>query len=119
MTKGILGQKVGMTQVYSESGQAVPVTVVKAGPCHVLQLRTLDRDGYEAVQLGYRDKKVLDLVRVRPVVPSVVMSPISAASGLNAALLPAFKPPREPTANPSVSFGSFGAPPQDLRSAKC
>jgi len=52
MAKGILGQKVGMTQVYSESGQAVPVTVIKAGPCHVLQLRTLDRDGYEAVQLG-------------------------------------------------------------------
>ncbi|MCH5372675.1 MAG: 50S ribosomal protein L3 [Planctomycetes bacterium] len=57
MVKGILGLKVGMTQIYDESGRAFPVTVVQAGPCHVLQLRTLDRDGYEAVQLGYLDKK--------------------------------------------------------------
>jgi large subunit ribosomal protein L3 len=57
MVKGLLGRKVGMTQVYSDSGEAVPVTVVEAGPCHVLQLRTLERDGYEAVQLGFRDKR--------------------------------------------------------------
>lgn len=57
MTKGILGRKVGMTQVYDESGAVIPVTVVQAGPCHVLQLRTADRDGYEAVQLGFLDKK--------------------------------------------------------------
>ena len=56
MSKGILGRKVGMTQVYDEDGQVVPVTVLEAGPCHVLQLRTTDRDGYEAVQLGYHDK---------------------------------------------------------------
>lgn len=56
MAKGILGRKVGMTQVFTESGDAVPVTVVEAGPCHVLQVRTLERDGYEAVQLGYGDK---------------------------------------------------------------
>ena len=55
MPKGILGRKVGMTQVYDE-GQVVPVTVIQAGPCHVLQLRTSERDGYEAVQLGYLDK---------------------------------------------------------------
>lgn len=53
---GILGRKVGMTQVYNESGQAVPVTVVQAGPCDVLSVRTPERDGYEAVQLGYLDK---------------------------------------------------------------
>ena len=53
---GILGRKVGMTQVYDESGQVVPVTVVEAGPCDVLQIRTPERDGYEAVQLGYLDK---------------------------------------------------------------
>ena len=53
---GILGRKVGMTQVYDESGKVVPVTVVEAGPCDVLQMRTPDRDGYEAVQLGYLDK---------------------------------------------------------------
>lgn len=57
MVKGILGRKVGMTQLYEESGKAVPVTVIEAGPCHVLQLRTAERDGYEAVQLGFLDKK--------------------------------------------------------------
>ena len=53
---GILGRKVGMTQVYNESGQVVPVTVIKAGPCDVLTVRTPERDGYEAVQLGYLDR---------------------------------------------------------------
>ena len=53
---GILGRKVGMTQIYNEAGEVVPVTVVEAGPCDVLQIRTQDRDGYEAVQLGYLDK---------------------------------------------------------------
>jgi large subunit ribosomal protein L3 len=56
MAKGILGRKVGMTQIHDESGVSIPVTVVEAGPCHVLQLRTLDKDGYEAVQLGFLDK---------------------------------------------------------------
>lgn len=56
MTKGILGRKVGMTQVYDESGNAVPVTVIQAGPCHVLQVRTPQVDGYEAIQLGFLDK---------------------------------------------------------------
>jgi large subunit ribosomal protein L3 len=53
---GILGRKVGMTQIFDEAGVAVPVTVVEAGPCDVLQVRTSERDGYEAVQLGYLDK---------------------------------------------------------------
>ena len=53
--KAILGRKVGMTQVYDESGQVVPVTVVQATDCQVLQLRTVDRDGYSAVQLGVGD----------------------------------------------------------------
>ncbi len=57
MVKGLLGRKVGMTQVYDDSGKAIPVTVIEAGPCHVLQLRSQDRDGYEAVQLGFQDKK--------------------------------------------------------------
>ena len=56
MLKGILGRKVGMTQVYDETGNALPVTVVEAGPCHVLQIRTAERDGYAAVQLGFLDK---------------------------------------------------------------
>ena len=53
---GILGRKVGMTQVYDEAGNVVPVTVIEAGPCDVLQIRTVERDGYEAVQLGFADK---------------------------------------------------------------
>ncbi len=65
MVKGLLGRKVGMTQVYSESGEAIPVTVIEAGPCHVLQLRTEDRDGYEAVQLGFVDKKRPQIDRSR------------------------------------------------------
>jgi large subunit ribosomal protein L3 len=56
MPVGLLGQKIGMTQIYDEDGNIIPVTVIKAGPCHVLQLRTSDRDGYEAVQIGFADK---------------------------------------------------------------
>ena len=56
MAIGILGRKVGMTQLYDEAGKVIPVTVIQAGPCHVLQIRTKERDGYEAVQLGYLDK---------------------------------------------------------------
>jgi large subunit ribosomal protein L3 len=56
MTKGILGRKVGMTQIYDEAGTCIPVTIVQAGPCHVLQVRSVERDGYEAVQLGFLDK---------------------------------------------------------------
>jgi large subunit ribosomal protein L3 len=57
MAIGLLGRKVGMTQLYnSESSEVIPVTVIQAGPCHVLQLRSVDKDGYEAVQLGYLDK---------------------------------------------------------------
>lgn len=58
MTKGILGRKVGMTQVFDpETGVATPVTVIEAGPCKVLQLRNEEADGYSAVQLGFVDKK--------------------------------------------------------------
>ena len=56
MSPSILGRKVGMTQVFLEDGTAVPVTVVQAGPCHVLQVRDEQRDGYQAVQLGFEDK---------------------------------------------------------------
>ncbi len=56
MAIGLLGRKVGMTQIFDEAGTAIQVTVIEAGPCRVLQIRTPDRDGYEAVQLGFRDK---------------------------------------------------------------
>jgi large subunit ribosomal protein L3 len=51
--KGIIGRKVGMTQVFDETGAAVPVTVIEAGPCYVTQVKTTDSDGYDAVQLGF------------------------------------------------------------------
>ena len=57
MQVGLLGRKVGMTQIFEENGIAVPITVVECGPCTVLQIRTLERDGYHAVQLGFDDKK--------------------------------------------------------------
>jgi large subunit ribosomal protein L3 len=55
--KGIIGKKVGMTQVFDEQGNAIPVTVIQAGPCHVTQVRTQDKDGYVAVQLGFWETK--------------------------------------------------------------
>ncbi|WKZ23520.1 MAG: 50S ribosomal protein L3 [Candidatus Brocadiaceae baterium WH-1] len=54
---GLLGKKIGMTQIYSEDGVLIPVTLIQAGPCSVLQIKTLDVDGYSAVQLGFDDKK--------------------------------------------------------------
>jgi len=55
--KGILGKKLGMTQVFTPEGNVIPVTVIEAGPCVVLQKKDLENDGYEAVQLGFADKK--------------------------------------------------------------
>ena len=55
--KGLIGKKVGMTQLFDDSGKAVPVTVIEAGPCYVTQVRTLDQDGYSAVQLGFEEAK--------------------------------------------------------------
>lgn len=57
MTKGILGKKLGMTQVFTPEGLVVPVTVIEAGPCTVLQKKDADNDGYEAIQIGFSDKK--------------------------------------------------------------
>lgn len=55
--KGMIGKKVGMTQVFDEKGNVIPVTVIQAGPCYVTQIRTPDKDGYAAVQLGYGETK--------------------------------------------------------------
>lgn len=54
---GIIGRKVGMTQIFSDAGAVVPVTVVEAGPCPVVQVKTTDKDGYDAVQLGFDAQK--------------------------------------------------------------
>ncbi|WP_203640840.1 50S ribosomal protein L3 [Levilactobacillus andaensis] len=56
-TKGILGKKVGMTQVFTDAGELIPVTVVEATPNVVLQVKTMENDGYNAIQLGYQDKR--------------------------------------------------------------
>ena len=55
--KGLLGKKVGMTQIFDESGEAIPVTLIEAGPCFVTQIRTAETDGYRAVQLGFSEGK--------------------------------------------------------------
>jgi large subunit ribosomal protein L3 len=55
--KGLIGKKVGMTQIFDDSGDAVPVTVIEAGPCYVTQVRSVDRDGYSAIQLGFEEVK--------------------------------------------------------------
>jgi len=57
MIEGILGKKVGMTQIFQDDGRMVPVTVIEAGPCVVTQLKTVERDGYEAAQVGLVDGK--------------------------------------------------------------
>lgn len=53
--KGIIGKKVGMTQIFGDDGQAIPVTVIQAGPCYVTQIRTEEKDGYTAIQLGFEE----------------------------------------------------------------
>ena len=57
MKKGIIGKKLGMTQIFDENGNMIPVTVIEAGPCVVVQKKTTENDGYEAVQVGYGDAK--------------------------------------------------------------
>ena len=58
MQKAIIGKKVGMTQIFDEKGNVIPVTVVEAGPCVVAQIKTVENDGYEAVQMGFGDIKL-------------------------------------------------------------
>ena len=62
-TKGILGRKVGMTQVFNEKGDAVPATLIEAGPCPIVQVKTKDKDGYAAVQLGFGEKREKNLTK--------------------------------------------------------
>src|SRR5699024_2967395 len=63
MTKGILGRKVGMTQIFQENGELIPVTVVQAEPNVVLQKKTEETDGYEAIQVGFLDKKPVQVTK--------------------------------------------------------
>ena len=56
-TEGLLGRKLGMTQIFTQDGQCIPVTAIELGPCYILQLKTVEKDGYNAVQLGFGAKK--------------------------------------------------------------
>ncbi len=58
MKKGLIGKKIGMTQIFDEKGNVIPVTVIEAGPCAVVQKKTAENDGYKAVQVGFGDQKV-------------------------------------------------------------
>ena len=57
MLKGLIGKKIGMTQIFDDEGAAVPVTLIEAGPCYVTQIRNSENDGYSAVQLGFKEVK--------------------------------------------------------------
>ena len=57
MLKGLIGRKIGMTQIFDESGAALPVTLIEAGPCYVTQIRLPEKEGYAAVQLGFKEEK--------------------------------------------------------------
>lgn len=57
MNKGLIGKKVGMTQIFDEQGKVIPVTVIEAGPCTVIQVKTVENDGYQAIQLGFGEVK--------------------------------------------------------------
>ena len=57
MLKGLIGKKIGMTQIFDENGAAIPVTVIEAGPCYITRVRTVDSDGYSAVQMGFGEVK--------------------------------------------------------------
>ena len=57
MLKGLIGKKIGMTQIFDDGGTAIPVTLIEAGPCYVTQVRTIDNDGYSSVQLGFEEIK--------------------------------------------------------------
>ena len=63
MIEGLLGRKIGMTQVFSSAGEAIPVTVIELGPCVVTQVRSKERDGYEAVQIGFGEAKAKSLTK--------------------------------------------------------
>lgn len=81
---GLLGQKLGMTSIYNEQGDLIPVSVIKAGPCKIVSIRTKDKDGYYALQLGFGEKKekriskpVLGQFKKKELTPSKVLKEFS------------------------------------------
>ena len=63
MKKGLIGKKIGMTQIFDEKGNVIPVTVIECGPCVVAQKKTVENDGYDAIQLGYMDAKAKHMTK--------------------------------------------------------
>ena len=57
MVKGILGKKIGMTRVFHENGESIPVSVLEVGPCYIIQIKSIDKEGYNAIQIGFQPKK--------------------------------------------------------------
>ena len=94
MVLGLLGLKVGMTQIYDDQGKLAPVTVLRVGPCPVLQVREQERDGYDALQLGFLDKQRRKATRPVPVKsPSARLSLLSPKR--QAIIRSTFERPRE------------------------
>ena len=85
--RGLLGEKLGMTQVFDENNRLVPVTVVKAGPCVVTQVRTPEVDGYSAVQLGFGGMRIANLFAWRATRPQELRTVADPVGPENAALL--------------------------------
>ena len=102
MTIGILGTKIGMTQVYDANGKCAPVTVIQAGPCPILQVRTKEKDGYEAIQVGYKEKSRKRATRAER---GHVSEEMESKRRKRLPAGTAF-PPRQ-IANPKNSFASF------------
>ena len=69
MQKGIIGKKLGMTQLFDANGKVVPVTIIEAGPCTVVQKKTVESDGYQAVQMGYGEVSAKKVTSTRPTSP--------------------------------------------------
>lgn len=86
MTKGILGKKVGMTQVFTDNGELVPVTVIDVTPNVVMQIKTVENDGYSAVQLGFDDKREVLSNKPEKVMQQKQIRPLSASSVKSATL---------------------------------
>ena len=63
MKKALIGKKIGMTQIFDEQGKVIPVTAIEVGPCTVMQIKTVEQDGYQAVQLGFGDVKESKLTK--------------------------------------------------------
>ena len=76
---GILGKKIGMTQIFDENGKAIPVTAIEAGPCTVIQIKTVDNDGYQAVKLGFGEVKENKLTKPKNNVGDEIKADIFAA----------------------------------------